>query len=80
MLEIENEYETPIESNFYKNNHDNFQNHDNIQELIDYTEQELKGSSSTNNIYQNASNKIQLTKEKTWTIPLFLENPKSKNF
>ena len=55
MLQIENEYETPIESNYYQKNHNNFQNADNIQEIIDYTEQELKRSSSTNNIYQNKS-------------------------
>ena len=56
MLQIENEYETPIELNYNQNNHDNFKNSDNFQEIIDYTEQELKGTSSTNNIYQNASN------------------------
>ena len=78
MLQVENEYETPIESNYYQNNQDSFQNPDNIQELINYTEQELKGSSSTNNIYQNASNKVQLPKEKIWTIPLLLESPKKK--
>ena len=84
MLQIENEYETPIELNYNQNNHDNFKNSDNFQEIIDYTEQELKGTSSTNNIYQNASNnypkKIQLPKEKFWTIPLFLDSPKSKMF
>ena len=80
MFQIENEYETPIESNYYQNNYNNLQNPDNVQEKIDYTEQELKGSSSTNNIYQNASNKIQLPKEKIWTMPFLLESPKSEDF
>ena len=44
MLQIENEYETPIESNYYQNNHYHFQNPDNPQKVTDYTEQELKGS------------------------------------
>ena len=44
MLQIENEYETPIESNFYENNNHHFQNPDNIQKITDYTKQELKGS------------------------------------
>ena len=64
MLQIENDYETSIESNHYQNNHDNFKNPDNIQEIKEYTKQKLKGSSSTNNIYQNASKKIQLPKKK----------------
>ena len=76
MLQIENEYETPIESNYYQKHCNNFQNADNIQEIIDYTKQELKRSSSTNNIYQNTSNKTQLPNEKIWTIPLLLETPK----
>ena len=80
MHQIENDYETPIESNHYQSNHNNFQNPDNIQEIIDYTDQQLKVSSSTNNLYQNASNKIQLPTEKIWTIPLLLESPKNKNF
>ena len=59
MLQIENEYETSIESNYYQNNNSHFQNPDIIQEITDYTEQEPKGSSSTNNIYQKTSNKIK---------------------
>ena len=55
MLQIENEYETQIESNYYQNNNNHFQSPDNVQKKSDYTEQELKGSSSTNNIYQNTS-------------------------
>ena len=51
MFQIENEYETPKGSNYYQNNYNNLQNPDNVQEMIDYTEQELKGSSSTKNIY-----------------------------
>ena len=77
MLQIKNEYETQIESNYYQNKKKYFQNPDNTQKITDYTKQELKGSSSTNNIYQNTSNKIQLPKEKIWTIPLLLERPKS---
>ena len=80
MLQIENNYTTPVESNYYQNNHNNLQNSDNIQQIIDHTEQELKVSSSTNNKYQNASNKIQLPKEKISTIPLLLESPKSIDF
>ena len=64
MLQIENDYETSIESNHYQNNHDNFQNPENILEIKENAEQELKGSSSTNNIYQNASKKTQLPNEK----------------
>ena len=64
MLQIENDYETSIESNHYQNNHDNFQNPENILEIKENTEQELKGSSSPNNIYQNASKKTQLPNEK----------------
>ena len=80
MLQIENELETSIESNYNQNNHDNFQNPDNIQEKMDDFEQKLEGSSSTHKIYQNASNKIQQSNEKVWTIPLILESPKNKSF
>ena len=80
MLQIENEYETPIVSNYYQNNHNHFENPDNPQKVTNYTEQELKGSSTTNRIYQNTSNKIQLPNEKIWTIPLLLESPESKDF
>ena len=61
MLQVENEYETPIESKYYQNN-ENFGNckkADNTQNVTDYTEQEPKGSSSTNKIYHNTANKIQ---------------------
>ena len=50
LLQIKNEYETPIESNYYQNNNSHLQNPDNIHEIADYTEQEIKGNSSTNNI------------------------------
>ena len=40
----------------------------------------LKGSSNTNNIYQNTANKVELSKKEYWTIPLLLESPKSKDF
>ena len=46
----------------------------------DYTPQVIQNSSSTNSIYQNTTNQLQLTKEKIWTVPLFLENPKNKDF
>ena len=44
MLHIENEYETPFESNYFQNNNYQFQNSDNTQNIINYTEQALKGS------------------------------------
>ena len=80
ILQIENEYETQLESNYYQNNYNNLQNPDNVQEKIDYTEQKLKGSSSSNNIYQNESNKTQQPREKFWAIPFLLESPKSEDF
>ena len=62
MLQIENEYETPIDSKFYRNNKNfsNFENSDKTQNITDYTEQELEGSLSTNNIHQNTASKAQL--------------------
>ena len=51
MRQIENEYETPIESNFYQNNKNPFQNPDSTQKITDYFDQKLKGSSGINNIY-----------------------------
>ena len=79
MLQIENEYESPIVSNYYQDNYDHFQNPDNTQKVTDYTEQEPKGGSSTNNIYQNTTNKVQLIKEKNVsTVPFLLETSKSK--
>ena len=80
MLQIENKYETPIESNYYQNNNIYFQNSDNTQNINDYTDQALTGSSSTNNKYQNTTNKVQLPKEKIWTVPLLLESSKRKDF
>ena len=68
MLQIEKEYETPIESKYYQNNNNYLQNPDNNQAKTDYTEQKNKGSSSTNNI-SNWIKQIQLPKEKIWTIP-----------
>ena len=50
MLHIEEEYEIPIESNYY-HNHENFHFSDkqnNTHYIADYTKQELEGSSSTN--------------------------------
>ena len=64
MLQIENEHETPVESNFYENNNHHFQNPDNIQKITDYTEQELKGSLSTNNIIRIHQIKYKYTKKK----------------
>ena len=80
MLQIENEYETPIESIYYQKNINHFQNSDNIQEITDYFEQELKSSSSTNSMYRITSNKIYIPKKKIWTIPRLLESPKNKDF
>ena len=52
MLHIEEEYETPIDSNFYQNLEDFFSiSEQNImQKMTDYTKQELKKSLSTKNI------------------------------
>ena len=44
MLQIENEYETPFESNYFQINNYQFQNSNNTQNIINYTEQALKGS------------------------------------
>ena len=49
MLQIENENETPIASNYYQKYNNHFQNPDSTHKITDYTEQELKRSSSTNN-------------------------------
>ena len=63
MLQVESEYETPVESNYYQNNNNNhFQI--SVNTTTDYTEKELKGSSNTNNIYTNITNKVQLPTEK----------------
>ena len=51
MLQNENEYETPIESNYYQNNHNHSQNSDKTQNITDYTEQAFKPSSSLRTIY-----------------------------
>ena len=51
MLQIENENETPMESNFNES-FNKFEISDKTQNITDYTEQERKLSSSTNNIYQ----------------------------
>ena len=42
MLQIENEYETPIESNYYQNNKNHFKNSDNTQSITENTEEHLK--------------------------------------
>ena len=60
MLQIENENETPIESNFNESCN-NLEKSDKKQNITDYTEQERNGSSSTNNIYQKKTgDKVQL--------------------
>ena len=51
MLQTKNEYETPIELNFYQNNNNHFQTPDKTQNNTDYTEHALTGNSGTNNIY-----------------------------
>ena len=48
--------------------------------MADYTEQELKGKRSTNNIYQNTTYKIQAPKEKIWTHSLSLRKSKKQKF
>ena len=64
MLQAENEYETPIESNYHQQKNQSFKNFDksdNKQYITYYTEQERKGSSSTNNMYQKTAKKITTT-------------------
>ena len=82
MLQVENEYGIPIETNCYQNNENfnKFEKLDNIENITDYIEQELKGSSKTNNICRNTANKLQPPEKKIWTIPFLLESPKSKDF
>ena len=41
-----------------------FKNPDNTQNIADYTEREIKGSSSTIKIYQNKANKVRIPKKK----------------
>ena len=53
MFQIENENETPIKSTDYQNKNKHFLNPDNIQEITNYTEQELQENSSPNNMHQN---------------------------
>ena len=79
MLQIESEHETPIESNFYQNNEHNSQNPDNTQKVTVYTEQELKGSSSTNNKNQKKK-QIKHNYTKKLDNPLSLRKSKVQRF
>ena len=78
MLQIENEYETPKESSFYQNNHDNIQNPDIVQNKETILNKNLKKVHAQRTYI--ITHKIQLTKERIWTKPLLLESPKSKDF
>ena len=80
MLQIENKYETTIESNYYQNNNIYFQNSDNTQNINDYTDQALTGSSITNKKYQNTTNKVQLTKQKNLDNSTSLRKFKKERF
>ena len=77
MFHIENEYETPIDSDYYQNNEsfDNFKKPNNRQTTIDYAKQENEESSNKNNMYHNTTNTILPIKK-----PLLLESPISKDF
>ena len=82
-------YEQPIYSHIYQNK-DQFLlnyytrpiNSNKTKEKIieEITEEKPTEWSSTNNIYQNLPKEPQLPKEKIWTVPLLLENPKCKQF
>ena len=49
MLQIQKEYKTPIDSNYYQNkkSFNKFEKSDYTRNTTGYTEQELKGSSTT---------------------------------
>ena len=78
MLQIENEYETPKESNDYQNNHNNLQNPDNIQEIIDYTEQELKEVQAETISIKMHQTKHNYLKKNFGQNHFFLEIPQKK--
>ena len=78
ILQIENEYETPTESNYYQTNQKliNFEKSDNTQNITDYAEQELKESSSMNNITKIQHVNNNHLRKKLGQIPLLLEKSK----
>ena len=80
ILQIENDYETPIESKYYQINRKFNKKSDNTQNITDYAEQELKGSSSTINITKIQHVNYNHLKKKFRQFPLLLESPKSKHF
>ena len=53
MLQVKNEYQTPIDSIFYQNNASisNFEKPNNSQKQKDYTAQIIENSSKMNYIY-----------------------------
>ena len=82
MLEIDYEYETPIVSNYYKNDFHktNLKGPDNNQIPTSYTQHINETNSNMNRIKQNTTIKASPSKEQIWTIPLLLERPKNKSF
>ena len=93
-MHVENDYEPiiyeqPIYSHKYQNHNQFLLNYftrpinsnKTIEKIVEeITEEKPREGSSTKNIYQFISEEAQLQKEKTWTIPLFLESPKCKQF
>ena len=72
MLQIENEHETPKETNYYRNNHNNFQRPDNNQEILDYSEQEPKSKiKHKQNISKTHQTKYNYPKKKFGQYHLF---------
>ena len=65
-LQINNEYETPNNSNFYQKNKnfDNLETSGNKQIATDLTNQEFKENSNMRINYQNTTNKIHPPEEK----------------
>ena len=66
MLRIEQQYETPNESNYYQNYYPNTdpQEQRNSQENTNHTPHIIENNSSMNNIYQNTKNKISPPQKK----------------
>ena len=70
MLQIENECETPIESNYDQNKKNHSQNHNNIQEITDILSKNLKEVQAQSKYIR----KHQIKKNKQKKI---LDNPTS---
>ena len=81
MPHVAEDYEIPIELNYYHNqeNFDNSDKQNNTQNIKDYTKQEFKESSGTNNIYQNTTIKVRPFKNNLDT-PTFIRKSKKQKF